>query len=91
MLAEDSTLLREGLVRLLTEEGHEVPAAVGDAVALLREVEAQPPDLVVVDIRMPPLTRTRACGRRWRSASGGPASGSWSCPSTWSATTRRSC
>ncbi|NEB09667.1 response regulator transcription factor [Streptomyces coelicoflavus] len=54
MLAEDSTLLREGLVRLLTEEGHEVPAAVGDAVALLREVEAQPPDLVVVDIRMPP-------------------------------------
>jgi DNA-binding NarL/FixJ family response regulator len=54
MLAEDSTLLREGLVRLLTEEGHEVLAAVGDAVALLREVEAQPPDLVVVDIRMPP-------------------------------------
>lgn len=54
MLAEDSTLLREGLVRLLIEEGHEVLAAVGDAVALLREVEAQPPDLVVVDIRMPP-------------------------------------
>ncbi|MFJ6075237.1 response regulator [Streptomyces sp. NPDC093065] len=54
MLAEDSTLLREGLVRLLTEEGHEVPAAVGDAVALLREVEAQQPDMVVVDIRMPP-------------------------------------
>ncbi|WP_020119332.1 response regulator transcription factor [Streptomyces canus] len=54
MLAEDSTLLREGLVRLLTEEGHEVPAAVGDGVALLREVTARPPDLVVVDIRMPP-------------------------------------
>ncbi|MFJ5228199.1 response regulator [Streptomyces sp. NPDC088400] len=54
ILAEDSTLLREGLVRLLIEEGHEVPAAVGDAVALLREVEARPPDLVVVDIRMPP-------------------------------------
>ncbi|MBA8978679.1 DNA-binding NarL/FixJ family response regulator [Streptomyces aureorectus] len=54
MLAEDSTLLREGLVRLLAEEGHEVLAAVGDAVALLREVEARPPDLVVVDIRMPP-------------------------------------
>ncbi|MEW2491399.1 response regulator transcription factor [Streptomyces sp. NPDC048411] len=54
MLAEDSTLLREGLVRLLTEEGHEVLAAVGDAVALLREVEAQQPDMVVVDIRMPP-------------------------------------
>ncbi|WP_031042541.1 response regulator transcription factor [Streptomyces sp. NRRL F-5650] len=54
MLAEDSTLLREGLVRLLTEEGHEVPAAVGDAAALVREVAARPPDLVVVDIRMPP-------------------------------------
>ena len=54
MLAEDSTLLREGLVRLLIEEGHEVLASVGDAVALLREVEARPPDMVVVDIRMPP-------------------------------------
>jgi DNA-binding NarL/FixJ family response regulator len=54
MLAEDSTLLREGLVRLLVEEGHEVLAAVGDGVALVRQVEAQPPDLVVVDIRMPP-------------------------------------
>ncbi len=38
ILAEDSTLLREGLVRLLTEEGHEVVAAVGDAVALLEAV-----------------------------------------------------
>lgn len=54
MPAEDSTLLREGLVRLLVEEGHEVLAAVGDADALLREVEATPPDVVVVDIRMPP-------------------------------------
>ncbi|NGO06290.1 response regulator transcription factor [Streptomyces sp. HC44] len=54
ILAEDSTLLREGLVRLLAEEGHEVLAAVGDAVALLREVEEHKPDTVVVDIRMPP-------------------------------------
>ncbi|WP_405692278.1 response regulator [Streptomyces sp. NBC_00057] len=54
MLAEDSTLLREGLVRLLAEEGHEVLAAVGDGTALVRAVEADPPDLVVVDIRMPP-------------------------------------
>lgn len=54
MLAEDSTLLREGLVRLLTEEGHDVLAAVGDADTLLREVETMPPDIVVVDIRMPP-------------------------------------
>ncbi|MFI9170816.1 response regulator [Streptomyces lincolnensis] len=54
MLAEDSTLLREGLVRLLVEEGHEVLAAVGDGVSLVRQVEAQPPDMVVVDLRMPP-------------------------------------
>ncbi|MEU6992530.1 response regulator transcription factor [Streptomyces sp. NPDC046465] len=54
ILAEDSTLLREGLVRLLAEEGHEVLAAVGDADALLREVAAHTPDVVVTDIRMPP-------------------------------------
>lgn len=54
MLAEDSTLLREGLVRLLAEEGHEVRAAVGTAVELLAAVEAEPPDVVVADVRMPP-------------------------------------
>ncbi|WP_406062875.1 response regulator transcription factor [Streptomyces sp. NBC_01077] len=54
ILAEDSTLLREGLVRLLAEEGHEVLVALGDAVTLLKEVEEQRPDIVVVDIRMPP-------------------------------------
>ncbi|MFH8288712.1 response regulator [Streptomyces sp. NPDC018059] len=54
ILAEDSTLLREGLVRLLAEEGHEVLAAVGDAEALLAEVQAKTPDVVVTDIRMPP-------------------------------------
>ncbi|MFI0985891.1 response regulator transcription factor [Streptomyces exfoliatus] len=54
ILAEDSTLLREGLVRLLAEEGHEVLAALGDAVTLLKEVEERRPDIVVVDIRMPP-------------------------------------
>ncbi|MFE4393938.1 MULTISPECIES: response regulator transcription factor [Streptomycetaceae] len=53
-LAEDSTLLREGLVRLLAEEGHEVLAAVGDAAALTAAVAERPPDVVVVDIRMPP-------------------------------------
>jgi DNA-binding NarL/FixJ family response regulator len=57
ILAEDSTLLREGLIRLLAEEGHEVVAAVGDAEALLEAVfaaDAQAPDVVVVDVRMPP-------------------------------------
>ncbi|WDV30582.1 response regulator transcription factor [Streptomyces sp. AD16] len=54
ILAEDSTLLREGLVRLLAEEGHVVLAAVGTAESLLSEVAANPPDVVVTDIRMPP-------------------------------------
>ena len=54
ILADDSTLLREGLVRLLTEEGHQVTAAVGDAAALLAAIEREPPDVAVVDVRMPP-------------------------------------
>jgi DNA-binding NarL/FixJ family response regulator len=53
-IAEDSALLREGLVRLLADEGHEVVAAVGDARALLGAVEMDPPDVVVADVRMPP-------------------------------------
>ncbi|GGL58505.1 response regulator transcription factor [Planomonospora parontospora] len=54
ILAEDSILLREGLVRLLEEEGHEVLAAVGDGRALVEAVEAREPEVVVVDVRMPP-------------------------------------
>ncbi|MEU1317843.1 MULTISPECIES: response regulator transcription factor [Streptomyces] len=54
MIAEDSTLLREGLVRLLVEEGHEVLGAFGDAGPLLEEMAARRPDVVVLDIRMPP-------------------------------------
>ena len=71
ILAEDSTLLREGLVRLLAEEGHEVLAAVGDGEALLREVERQQPDVIVVDVRMPPthtdegLRAALEIRRRW--------------------------
>jgi DNA-binding NarL/FixJ family response regulator len=53
-IAEDSALLREGLVRLLADEGHEVLAAVGDARALLGAVERERPDVVVADVRMPP-------------------------------------
>ncbi|MFF9017292.1 response regulator [Streptomyces sp. NPDC014870] len=54
ILAEDSTLLREGLVRLLAEEGHEVTSAVGTGTELLAAVRADPPDVVVADVRMPP-------------------------------------
>lgn len=53
-IAEDSTLLREGIAQLLTAEGHVITDAVGTAVELLRAVAADPPDLVIVDVRMPP-------------------------------------
>lgn len=54
VIAEDSVLLREGLVRLLEAAGIEVAAAVGDAGELLREVAAGGTDTVIVDVRMPP-------------------------------------
>lgn len=54
VVAEDSVLFREGLVRLLEDGGHEVVAAVGDGEALVEEVAARTPDIVVVDVRMPP-------------------------------------
>lgn len=47
-------LFREGLVRLLEEAGHDVIAAVGDAGSLVEVVDADPPDLAVIDVRMPP-------------------------------------
>ncbi len=54
VVAEDSTLFREGLVRLLGDRGHEVVASVGDAVALQRVVDEHRPDVAVIDVRMPP-------------------------------------
>jgi DNA-binding NarL/FixJ family response regulator len=54
VLADDSVLLREGLVRLLGEAECEVVAAVGDAPSLLAAVADHRPDVAVVDVRMPP-------------------------------------
>jgi DNA-binding NarL/FixJ family response regulator len=54
LIAEDSVLLREGLVHLLTDAGMEVVEAVDDADQLLRAVDEHLPDICVVDIRMPP-------------------------------------
>ncbi|MCC6831171.1 MAG: response regulator transcription factor [Thermoleophilia bacterium] len=54
VIAEDSVLLREGLVHLLADAGIEVVAAVPDADLLLRAVDEHRPDLCIVDIRMPP-------------------------------------
>jgi DNA-binding NarL/FixJ family response regulator len=54
VVADDSVLLREGVVRLLQESGFEVVGQAGDADDLRRKVYAHKPDVAVVDIRMPP-------------------------------------
>ena len=54
VVADDSVLLREGVVRLLEESGFEVVAQAGDADDLRRKVYAHKPEVAVVDIRMPP-------------------------------------
>ncbi len=54
LVADDSVLLREGLVRLLEDGGCEVVGQAGDAPDLLRKVRAHKPDVAIIDVRMPP-------------------------------------
>jgi DNA-binding NarL/FixJ family response regulator len=54
VIGEDAVLLRVGLIQVLDEASEDVVAAVGDAPALLAAVEAHRPDVVIVDVRMPP-------------------------------------
>jgi DNA-binding NarL/FixJ family response regulator len=54
VIAEDSAILRDGLVQLLLERGREVVAKVGTADELIEAVNAFTPDIAVIDIRMPP-------------------------------------
>ncbi|MGW0432420.1 response regulator transcription factor [Micromonospora sp. NPDC003197] len=54
VIAEDSVILRDGLVRLLTAKGHEVVGEAADAPGLLTAVAQHTPDVAVVDVRMPP-------------------------------------
>jgi DNA-binding NarL/FixJ family response regulator len=54
VIAEDQVLLRAGLARLFEDGGHDVVASLGDAATLQAAVAGTAPDLVVVDIRMPP-------------------------------------
>jgi DNA-binding NarL/FixJ family response regulator len=54
VIVEDQVLLREGLGRLFADAGHAVVASLGDADGLPRVVRERQPDLVVVDVRMPP-------------------------------------
>jgi serine/threonine-protein kinase len=74
VIADDAPLVREGIARLLTENGIEVTAQVGDAEALLESVAHHEPDVAVVDVRMPPthtdegLRAARYIRSRYRTA-----------------------
>jgi DNA-binding NarL/FixJ family response regulator len=57
VLADDSVLLREGLVRLFDEAGFDTVGTFQDAQTLLAEIEALRPDVAVLDVRMPPTFR----------------------------------
>lgn len=54
LIAEDSVLLRDGLVRMLSDHDHEVVAAVQDAAELMTLVQRERPDIAILDVRMPP-------------------------------------
>jgi DNA-binding NarL/FixJ family response regulator len=54
VIADDSVLLREGMARLLEEQGFEVAGQAGDGEELVRKVMAHKPDVAIVDVRMPP-------------------------------------
>lgn len=57
VIAEDLALLRDGLARLLRDNGHEVSAAVADGQALIEAVLRDRPDIALVDVRLPPTFR----------------------------------
>jgi DNA-binding NarL/FixJ family response regulator len=54
VIAEDAAVIRAGLAEILTDRGHEIVGAVGDAEALKDAVAARQPDVAIVDVRMPP-------------------------------------
>ena len=54
VIADDAVLLREGLIRLVEENGHTVVAAVGDGPSLVEAIAGHRPDVSIVDVRMPP-------------------------------------
>jgi DNA-binding NarL/FixJ family response regulator len=65
IVVEDQALLRDGLVRLFTDKGHDVVGSRGDTDGLAELVAATEPDLVVLDLRMPPtFTDEGATGAR---------------------------
>ncbi len=74
ILADDSVLFREGVARLLVDRGMDV-VQVGDGDALLSRVRADPPDIAIVDIRMPPTNTNEGLVAALRIRTGSPGVG----------------
>jgi len=91
VVVDDDVLLREGLVTLLTSAGFEVVERGGDAGQLLRAVREHQPDLVVVDIQMPPTQTTEGLDAARTIRREFPRRPSWSCRLTQRSRRRRSC
>nr|BFF24566.1 hypothetical protein GCM10025732_25310 [Glycomyces mayteni] len=87
VLAEDHSLLRDGLTRMLEAHDFTVVEAVDNGPALTAALLKHRPDVAVVDIRLPRPSRTRACAPPSRPAATSPRSRSSSSPSTWSSST----
>lgn len=75
VVADDSVLLREGLIRVLVEAGHEVVGGYGDAESLLGEIGSLAPDLAILDVRMPPTFRDEGVRAAIRIRSTAPGTG----------------
>jgi len=75
VLADDSVLFREGLARVLAENGFVVAGQAGDADGLLAAVEQETPDVVVTDIRMPPTNTSEGLQAAQRIRAGHPGVG----------------
>ena len=81
-IADDSVLFREGVARILGESGFEVIGIVGDVDSLVALVTADPPDVAVVDLRMPPDFSDEGIQAAERSAGSPPVSACCCCRST---------
>ncbi len=74
IICEDHALVRDGLERLLSTHGFEIAASVDTAEAFLAEVAREPPDVCVLDVRLPRRSPTRVSAPRSRPDAGIPVS-----------------
>ena len=91
VLADDDVLLREGFASLLDRSGFEVVGQAGDGVELLAQIRSTDPDVVIVDIRMPPAHATEGLEAARVIRTNCPTRRSSCCPPTSRSTRRWSC